>query len=182
MKLYHTSPTILTEIKEATYTAHGIDFEGIFAADDIETALAHHDVLHEIEIEDEKVLTCEQIKAWEYGYEDDSELKMDQINAILKQELQIESNEDLDLAHELVLDQTASSCYADYDEERALEIFRASDDGEMGWEAQALLGKIAKKLGYQAVEIIDEHGCGVYLVKSGVAIKHVALDEAREAA
>lgn len=56
--------------------------------------------------------------------------------------------------------------------EMALAAKLADDFGEAGWEAQRLRGQIAKRLGYDAIEMNDEHGRS-YLITSGVPLKYI---------
>lgn len=56
--------------------------------------------------------------------------------------------------------------------EMALAARLADDFGDAGWEAQRLRGQIAKRLGYDAIEMSDEHGTS-YLITSGVPLKYI---------
>ena len=69
--------------------------------------------------------------------------------------------EDYELNYEVEGAWEAAVELCDGDEERAGAIMTPeceSDDGEDGWELQRLRGKLAAKLGYTSIEMLDEHG------------------------
>jgi hypothetical protein len=55
-------------------------------------------------------------------------------------------------------------------EDADVELLRADDLGEAGWEAHRIRGQLAKALGYAAVEMSDEHGT-TWLVLPGAQIE-----------
>lgn len=62
------------------------------------------------------------------------------------------------------------------DEKRAEAIMDAScesDDAEDGWELQRLRGRLAAKLGFDSVEMLDEHGT-TWLCLPGCGIAEIA--------
>ena len=68
---------------------------------------------------------------------------------------------DFDLWYKAVVDDKADQLDAD----DLARIFGKEDAGENLWEAQRQRGRLAKELGYDAVEMSDEHGTSVLLVR-----------------
>jgi hypothetical protein len=51
-----------------------------------------------------------------------------------------------------------------HDNDKLTNALNSADSGEAGWEAQRLRGNLAKKLGYHAVAMSDEHGISHLIV------------------
>jgi hypothetical protein len=68
---------------------------------------------------------------------------------------------DFDLWYKAVVDDKADQLDAD----DLARIFGREDAGENLWEAQRQRGRLAKELGYDAVNVSDEHGTSVLLVR-----------------
>ena len=105
-------------------------------------ALSHADNLHKFNIPEEKILT------------------QDALSNISKSEfmrlLSIKEKNKVDRLRELVV-------YGEFPNEADLKLLKSTDLGEASWEAQRLRGVIAKKQGFHAVAMPDEHGTS-YLV------------------
>ena len=147
MKLFHGSFEQISEIKDL-----GI-FGGLFAAADEDAALSHGEVLHTIEIADDKALTQQDL-----SYELDADAVMAALNVVAGHWC-----DDMDRLFELVVEEEEV-------EDADVELLRADDLGEAGWEAQRIRGQLAKALGYAAVEMSDEHGT-TWLVLPGAKIE-----------
>ncbi|AQZ95450.1 hypothetical protein ACFSB1_00420 [Halopseudomonas phragmitis] len=147
MQLFHGSYETISEIKN-----QGL-FGGLFAADSEASALAHGDVLHVIEIEDSKALTQSVL-----SYELDHEAVMAALNEVAGHWC-----EDLDRLYELAIEEAQVK-------DADIELLKAEDWADAGWEAQRIRGQVAKALGFQAVEMSDEHGT-TWLVMPGANIR-----------
>ena len=136
MELWHGSPESIPEV-----TNSGI-FGGVFAHPERSVALSHADNLHKFNIPEEKILT------------------QDALSNISKSEfmrlLSIKEKNKVDRLRELVV-------YGEFPNEADLKLLKSTDLGEASWEAQRLRGVIAKKQGFHAVAMPDEHGTS-YLV------------------
>ena len=151
MELFHGSNEIISAIKNT-----GI-FGGLFASSNKDAALSHGAKLHVIN-------AARVLSQHDLNYEIDYELIANTLRSLLSDDL---SDEELDTAYAAVIDE--KDVYR-MDEDDILRIFRADDLGEAGWEAQRIRGQVAKKLGYDAVEMSDEHGTS-YLVLPGTKIE-----------
>ncbi len=140
--LYHGSDAIVERVTDT-----GL-FGGVFAAELPPAALGHGPVLTVFEIEESRVLSdCELNYELDYAT----------VRAALVAELPAGlDGEAVDAAWDIVID--GGACNG----EDAPEIF-GDDLEEAGWEAQRIRGRVARALGYAAVEMLDEHGT-VYLV------------------
>lgn len=145
--LYHGSHEEKLEITDS-----GI-FGGIFAAPSEHSALSHAPVLHVIEIDDSEILTQQEL-----SYHVDYSVA----KQIIAAELEC-TGDDLDRACELVIEDGMAT-------DDDARIFKTEDAGYASWEAQRVRGVLARKLGYKAVEMNDEHGT-TYLVLSGSLIR-----------
>ena len=160
--LYHSSPSPFDVVKPYGTNSGAIDFGGIFALTDPEGSIDHGSFLHRIELEESEVLTQFII---------DTEISSDLIESVLRKNLRIESDEDLDLARHITeLDRNVFDL-DEQDQERLCYVFR-SDMDELAWDGQRVRGQIAVAAGYKAVEMSDEHGHS-FLVLPGVEVSLV---------
>jgi hypothetical protein len=150
MILYHGSNEIITEIRD-----EGI-FGGLFFSSDRDAALSHGDKIHELELDENSILTQNDI---------DYHLDNNHISELLNSALSIPSNL-FDDVYKIVMEDY-SIFDLDNNEQELLEIFKSDDLGEASWEAQRIRAEVAKRLGYKAVEMNDEHGTS-YLVFHGL--------------
>lgn len=126
------------------YNAYSyVDFGGVFVSESKNSALSHHDNLHTIEIDEDEILTQRELR-----------------------NLDVAEFVTCDRMYEIVVEE-------DQVTEEDVELFKAEDLAQASWKAQAIRGKIAKKYGYKAVEMNDEHGTS-YLVLAGTEIKFTA--------
>lgn len=140
--LYHGSHEHIAQIKK-----QGI-YGGLFASGNRDAAQSHGQIVHRIDLPEDEIMTQSQLE--------------DVTDEELKAAAHWVDDEDLDRVRELVIDDEM----ADDDDAR---IMRADDAGEASWEAQRLRGVLAKRAGFKAVEMNDEHGTS-YLVLPGVPI------------
>lgn len=118
---------------------------GLFVHFDRAVALSHGPVVTEFEVDDEDVLSH-----YALNYEIDA-AQIELIEGVLLRE--IADGADVERAWAIVVE--SRGCVG---AEEELEMFRADDAAESGWEAQRIRGCVARALGYRAVEIEDEHG------------------------
>jgi hypothetical protein len=149
MFLYHGSYEKVKEIKPY----EGL-FGGLFASVSESTARSHGEILNTLEVDDSKVLT---------QYALDYECDYQSILQILKSEISSDVKDDEIDAIWAIVVEGKSNLDSEFSEERLCKIFRVSDLAEVSWDAQRIRGVIAKKLGYDAIEMDDEHGAS-YLV------------------
>lgn len=167
LELFHGSITGLSEIKES-YNPVGIDFGGIFASPSQGAAASHGDNLYRTKINKADVLDQQKI----------NEIMDDKkIEDILKKSTRLDPKsltfeEDLDLLKESVLQNKNIFDLDLSQEDKIKHLVRTEDLGEASWELQTIRGKIAKALGYKAVEMPDEHGMS-YLVFPGNKIEKI---------
>lgn len=141
--LYHGSSEHVTAIKNK-----GL-YGGLFASGNRDAAQSHGQIVHRIDLPEDEIMTQRQLE--------------DVTDEELKAAAHWVDDDDLDRVRELVIDDEM----ADDDDAR---IMRADDAGEASWEAQRLRGVLAKRAGFKAVEMNDEHGTS-YLVLPGVPIE-----------
>lgn len=160
--LYHSGTKHITEVKPYGENGASIDFGGIFALSDPESAIEHGPFLHAIRLNESDILTQFVI---------DTEISSDIIEPVLRKQLRIESEEDLDLARHITEFDRNLFDLAEKDQARLCYIFRSNMD-ELGWDGQRVRGQIALAAGYKAVEMEDEYGRS-YLVLPGVKVELV---------
>lgn len=152
MKLYHGGEIELVEDS-------GL-FRGVFASARDEAARSHGR-LHYVDIDDAHILT---------NYALNYELEHDAVKAAFRAVCKEEGvDPDSEIAWAAVVE---DEDVFDMDACEVLEAFEPAMIGEesvgmAGWVAQRMRGQVARKLGYQAVEMNDEHGTS-YLVLPGV--------------
>lgn len=154
MTLYHGSKGVVEDIKDK-----GL-YGGVFASPSSDSALSHGDNLHTIKVPQEKVLTQHEI---EYG-----DIPHNKITDFLKRNFKKASEEEL-TELEAAIFEDKGLYKIDIPEDRILDLFGTDDISSADWDGQRLRGKFAKELGYQAVEMKDEHGTS-YLVLPGAKI------------
>lgn len=153
---YHGSHSNIARID-----ASGL-FGGLFVAAERDVARSHGPVLHAVELEDEQILTQHTL-----SYDADYE----RVKAIVEANISTADEEEFDAVWDVIVEDK-SLFRTDIDEERLLSIFRSGDLGAASWEAQRIRGLIAAALGFQAVEMNDEHGTTV-LVLPGTEIRAI---------
>ena len=102
----------------------------------------------------------------------DYELDYDTVKSALQKAMPWLDEEDFDSAWIAVIEDSAGKI----DSDDLQRIMREDDDGTASWEAQRIRGKVAKDLGYQAVEMDDENGTS-FLIVSGTPLKRVIPDD-----
>ena len=134
--LYHGSNMELKNIDDS-----GL-FGGIFAGGK-DTALSHGEKLHKIEIPENKILTQQAI---------DYDLPYEKVIDDLQENLHWLTRDEVEEVAEAAIYKDDS--FSD----RMAELLKVDDAAEASWEGQRLRGIVAKKEGYSAVDMIDEHG------------------------
>lgn len=135
-------------------------FRGVFATPN-EMAARSHGKLNVIEVDDSKVLSD-----FELNYEVDTNETRAAFEAVCEEE---GIDTDSDIIWDAVIED--ANVY-EMDEADVLEAFEMAiilqdvDLGNASWAAQRMRGQVAKKLGFDAVEMDDEHG-NSYLVTRG---------------
>ena len=145
VKLYHGSPSS----SDLVVSDKGL-FGGVFASGDKTIARSHSTDagrIHAFDVQRKDILTQHAL----------SNVDATKINKTLKSSLGDMDDSELDAVRSIVVNDE-NIFNSSLDEDRLKAIFRSNDLGEAGWEAQRIRGKIAKELGYKAIEMSDEHG------------------------
>ncbi|MCZ0823694.1 AcrIF11 family anti-CRISPR ADP-ribosyltransferase [Dickeya solani] len=145
MKLFHGSySSVAPVIKVGAFAMSGDNvFDGIFACADADVAESHGDHV--------------------YGYSvtnvaDNSDLnaRIDEVVDFLRREIECDDDTIEEIATAIADDECDDS-FADFLSPR-------SCTGDASWEMQRLRGRIAAHLGFDAVEMDDEHGTSYLIV------------------
>ena len=138
-------------------------YGGVFGSSNINAARSHGSgTVHFTDIPENKILTHYDLN-YEIPYEQTK-------NALLKARPDLKNNQELfDELYDVVVGD-AGQDLSKFDKDKILDLLRKSGS-EAENEAQKLRGKVAKNLGYKAVEMTDEHGSGTYLVVPGARFK-----------
>jgi hypothetical protein len=147
----------------------GDDSVGAFGSSDLGAAKSHGDGgLHFTDIPQDKVLTHYDLN-YNLPYE---EVKA----ALLKERPDLKNDPELfDEVYNIVIGDAGQDLRS-FDEDFINKAFGMSnDDGGAGWEAQRIRGQVSKNLGYKAIEMVDEHGGGTYLVSPGAEFKTMSV-------
>ena len=154
LRLYHGSPEEnLSQVQDK-----GL-FGGVFGHANKDVALSHGDHIYHSDIPESKILTNDDLN-YDLPYKKVSK-------ALNNNLLSLARNKDLrEKAWEAIVEDKG---VYHLDEDDVQKIFGTSDLGEAAWEAQKVRGAIAKDLGYQAVQMKDEHGTS-YLILPGAKL------------
>lgn len=150
MEMYHGS----NDSKLAVITAGGL-FGGMFFSTCYESAASHGDNIYTIELDDSEIAGS-----------GDLEDGINELRSMFKWLSDEQYDEHQDTITDIIVYE--SSAY-DYDDELMLELFAEEDIASADWYAQKLRGQLAKKLGFKAVTMRDEHGTS-YLVLDGLML------------
>jgi len=156
IELFHASPEKISEI-----TDEGL-FGGVFASASDEVALSHADNLHKIVLDESDICT-QSFLNYDVDYQT--------VKSIILEECSEMSDDELDEIYNIIVEDK-SVHDVELDEARILSILKAEDLAHASWKGQKIRGVIAKKLGFKAIEMDDEHGL-TYLVLDGVAITQI---------
>ena len=162
LRLYHGSPEEnLSQVQDK-----GL-FGGVFGHVDKDVALSHGDHIYHSDIPESKILTNDDLNYY---------LPYKKVSKALNNNLpHLARNKDLrEKAWEAIIE---DKDVLHLDEDELQKIFGTSDLGEAGWEAQQVRGAIAKDLGYQAVEMEDEHGTS-HLILPGAKLHKSSKEKA----
>ena len=97
----------------------------------------------------------------------DYDIDYQEVKSALEKSFRFDES-DFDTVWEAVIDDKSHKV----DDDDMLRIFNSDSIGESSWEAQRIRGRVAKALGYQAVEMDDENGTS-YLIVSGTPLTRV---------
>lgn len=131
-------------------------FGGIFASPSEKSALSHGQNITRFEIPKEKILT---------QYHLDYEADYKNIEAFLKNQFPDANDEEIEAIHKAIVEDKGFYS-SSLEENRILELLGEDSIGEAGWQGQKIRGKLAKSLGFDAVEMADEHGVSYLLLPS----------------
>lgn len=135
----------------------GSTFGGIFASASRSTAESHGGHSYAIELDNRKVLT-------QYALE--YEIEHDRVVAALREAMPRLADDDVDVAYKAAIEDQSHKV----DDDELMRVFSEDTPGGASWEAQRIRGLVARKLGFQAVEMSDEHGTS-YLVLPGAKLR-----------
>jgi hypothetical protein len=149
MKLFHgsysnTAPTI----KIGAFAMSGDNvFDGLFASADADIAGSHGTFVHSYQVE---------------SIADSSDLnaRIDDAISFLRGEIEADE-EQLEALVNALADDECGDTFADI-------LMPRSCTGDAGWEMQRLRGRVAAHLGFDAVEMEDEHGTSYLIVNPNI--------------
>ena len=136
-------------------------FGGIFASDSEDVARSHGDVMQVFEVDDEQVLRHNDLRH-ELLY---SGAAISVLRAVLKDVFRREFSEEamFDLAEFVAGDKSLFQDDFVDGNDALISVLGAYDEGTADWCLQGISGEVARRMGYAAVEMPDEHGAS-YLV------------------
>jgi len=154
MKLYHGSyETQAPGIKIGILAFVSSDniFDGIFASADIQIAASHASNVYAYDVE---------------SIADNADLnnKIDDVIAFLATEINGADDHEIEALAYALADDECNANFSHLLTPRSC----AEHDGVYSWEMQRLRGRIAAILGYDAVEMNDEHGNSYLIVNPGI--------------
>ncbi|QHQ16266.1 hypothetical protein GMW39_10545 [Pectobacterium parmentieri] len=145
MKLFHGSySNVAPVIKVGAFAMSGDNvFDGIFASADFDAADSHGEFVHTYGVE---------------NIADSSDLnaRIDEVIEFLRGEIEADEDAIEDIANAIADDEC--------DDSFAEHLSPRSATGDAGWEMQRLRGRVAARLGFDAVEMDDEHGTSYLIV------------------
>lgn len=148
---FHGGPEVISEIRE-----EGL-FDGIFASRDRGVAESHGGVVTILGGDDIKIARTRDL---------DNEISL----AEIKRQFPTASEQELDVISDVIIFED-NLFDLNIPEKRINELFGGDSLGASDFEAQRLRGVLAKKQGFSAVEMTDEHGGGTLLLLSTGKIK-----------
>lgn len=150
MKLFHGSKE--NSLKYDNGDICNIYSGSLFFSDSRESAVSHGGYIYSVDINENDILSHKELVSMQYSCDIDIFEMLREI--ALDESLNIDTDEKLERLAELVIDNIGTYNWCDED----VDLLNAFDLTCMGWEAQRLRSILAKKLGYNAVEVLDEHG------------------------
>ncbi len=159
MRLYHGGSGDTKTGKDFGVVPSGGVFDGFFARPDSASSWGSHGTGHDYfaDIPSEKILS-----AYDLSYEVPYEKTLSAFESVTRVK---EGDDGFDVVWAAVIEDNTQK-----DEDALVDALGADDLGEAGWMAQKMRGQVAKKLGYDAIQMEDEHGDGTYLIVSGVKV------------
>ena len=149
MKLFHGSySNEAPVIKVGAFAMSGDNvFDGLFASDDADIAGSHGDFVHVYEVQ---------------SVADNSDLnsRIDEVINFLRDEVEADDDQIEELAYAIAGDE----CDDAFEE----ILSPRSCTGDAGWEMQRLRGRVAAHLGFDAIEMNDEHGTSYLIVNPAI--------------
>jgi len=138
-------------------------FGGAFGSTNLEAAQGHGSgVIHFTDIPESKVLSHYALN-YEVPYEKSKK-------ALLKARPDLKDNPELfDELYDVVIGDIGQDLRK-LDDDKIIDLLR-KEPSDANNEVQRLRGQVAKNLGYKAIEMVDEHGQGTYIVLPGVKFK-----------
>ncbi len=145
MKLFHGSfYQAAPIIKVGAYAMSGDNvFDGLFASADADVAGSHGDYVH-------------AYKVASIAVNSDLNDRIEEVIAFLKSEVDAEAD-DLEALANAIADDECDDAFEHLLSPR-------SCTGDAGWEMQRLRGRVAAHLGFDAIEMDDEHGTSYLIV------------------
>ena len=122
-------------------------FGGVFGSTRKEVAESHGDFIKKYDVDTGMML-------------EQRDLDNDEISVQLAKRLGISQDEASDVLTSYKRDE--------FSNDDAARLLGMSDSGEASWEMQAKIGDAARKAGYDAVELPDEHGTSILVLNNGL--------------
>lgn len=151
MKLFHgsyyeTAPVI--KIGASAMSGDNV-FDGIFGSDEAEIAESHGNYVHAYSVKN--VADSSDLNA-----------RIEEVIQFLRSEIKADiDDETLESLAYAIADDECGDDYAEYLDPR-------SCTGDAGWEMQRLRGRVAAHLGFDAIEMDDEHGTSYLIVNPAI--------------
>lgn len=138
-------------------------FGGIFSSQSLEVAQSHGSVIQALDIPSDRIMSHDDLRD-QLLYQDGA---VEEIKSMVDDLLneRITTDEAYELAEHMGGDKSI------YDDDPEMGIDRMRDilgrwlsEGEMDWKIQGLAGEFARRKGYAAVELPDEHGMSILVL------------------
>ncbi len=168
--LYHGSRGSNADDLNVTEAGPYQVFDGIFAGDKA-TARSHGDNLYHINMPKKDILTTGILRSSAETYPRLKEIisPLARVNGIKKI-----TNDELEAFYEGIVDESNVNNELIW---RLSRFYKNADVGEIRWDLQNLRGRLAKNMGYKAVETLDEHGTSYYILP-GAKLKNTKVQQA----
>ncbi|CNG28791.1 hypothetical protein [Yersinia kristensenii] len=149
MKLFHGSySNTAPAIKVGQFAMSGDNvFDGLFASAEAEIAESHGDFIHSYEVD--SIATNSDLNA-----------SIEEVISFLSSEIEADADEIESLANAIADDEC--------DDTFEHLLAPRSCTGNASWEMQRLRGRVAANLGFDAVEMDDEHGTSYLIVNPAI--------------
>lgn len=146
-------------------------FGGLFASPDEDAAESHGDNMHFMDVKTNEIASNDDL-------ENNSD--SDVVNSTIDRWVSGDASEETkELVKNAAIYDESVFDMDDDDADAVREALGSEDIGGANWEIQTLRGQIAKRLGFKAIEMEDEHGTS-YLVLEGSSVYGIDSNTAKD--